>query len=157
MFYSRQNLFKFYILSVRNSCLSSKTCSCRHARNFSSIQHHQSPSSPAAGSHDEPLRILFCGSDSFSCTTLQALHQEYKRLSSNIASIDVVCRQGKPCGRGLKSVRHRKYSLQLRISVLIPRSGYQTGGQYPRFAGASDQDFYWLEGLYLKDDTQALH
>jgi hypothetical protein len=57
--------------------------------------------------HDEPLRILYCGSDAFSCTPLEALHQESQRPASNIASIDVVCREGKPYGRGLKSVRHR--------------------------------------------------
>jgi hypothetical protein len=126
MFYSRRKLSKLYFL---NSCISSKIYSCRDARSFSSIQHYKSPSSSAVRSHDEPLRILFCGSDSFSCTTLQALHQEYQRSSSNIASIDVVCRQGKPCGRGLKSVRHRKHPLRLRISTLMPRSGYQKSGQ----------------------------
>ena len=56
---------------------------------------------------DEPLRILYCGSDAFSCTSLKALHQEAQRSSSNIASIDVVCREGKPYGRGLRVVRHR--------------------------------------------------
>jgi hypothetical protein len=56
---------------------------------------------------DEPLRVLYCGSDSFSCASLKALHRESQLPSSNIASIDVVCREGKPYGRGLKSVRDR--------------------------------------------------
>jgi hypothetical protein len=64
---------------------------------------------------DEPLRILYCGSDRFSCSTLQALHQESQRPSSNIASIDVVCREGKPHGRGLKELRHRMWPTRQKV------------------------------------------
>lgn len=55
---------------------------------------------------NEPLRILFCGSDTFSVANLQKLHARYRVDNSQIASIDVVCRPGKPVGRGLKTVRH---------------------------------------------------
>jgi methionyl-tRNA formyltransferase len=50
----------------------------------------------------EPLRILFCGSDSFSCHSLKALHDEHKRNANLIRSIDVVVRPSKRTGRGNK-------------------------------------------------------
>jgi hypothetical protein len=53
----------------------------------------------------KPLRILFCGSDDFSSASLQALHEEQKRDSQLIRSIDVLCRPGKPYGRSLKTIR----------------------------------------------------
>lgn len=55
---------------------------------------------------NEPLRILFCGSDAFSIASLEKLHRQHEVNKSMIASIDVVCRPGKPVGRGLKTVRH---------------------------------------------------
>ncbi|KFZ19060.1 hypothetical protein V502_03845 [Pseudogymnoascus sp. VKM F-4520 (FW-2644)] len=58
-------------------------------------------SSPAT----KPLRILFCGSDDVSIASLQALCDEQKRDPSSIASIDVLCRPGKPYGRGLRKIR----------------------------------------------------
>lgn len=53
----------------------------------------------------EPLRILFCGSEEFSIASLKALHNEYLKNARNVASIDVVCRPGKPVGRGLKTIQ----------------------------------------------------
>lgn len=53
----------------------------------------------------EPLRILFCGSDEFSCASLDALHQEHGRNPELIQSIDVVVRPSKPTGRGHKILR----------------------------------------------------
>ncbi|KAK2871901.1 hypothetical protein FQN49_002708 [Arthroderma sp. PD_2] len=53
----------------------------------------------------DPLRILFCGSDEFSIASLNALHAERTRDPNTIASIDVVCRPGKPVGRALKTIR----------------------------------------------------
>lgn len=58
----------------------------------------------------EPLRILFCGSDDFSIASLRALHQERKRNPILIASIDVLCRPGKPAGRNLKTIREGTFS-----------------------------------------------
>ena len=55
----------------------------------------------------EPLRILFCGSDDLSVSCLDALHKESCRISSNIRSIEVVCRPAKRVGRGLKSLARR--------------------------------------------------
>lgn len=56
----------------------------------------------------EPLRILFCGSDEFSCAHLQALHEEHLRNPGLIESIDVVVRPGKRTGRGYKKIQHRE-------------------------------------------------
>ncbi|KAI1773516.1 Formyltransferase [Hypoxylon cercidicola] len=54
----------------------------------------------------EPLRILFCGSDEFSCAALEALHREHVRDPELIRSIDVVARPGKRTGRGYKVIQH---------------------------------------------------
>ncbi|KAI1140592.1 Formyltransferase [Hypoxylon sp. FL0543] len=53
----------------------------------------------------DPLRILFCGSDEFSCESLRALHKDMMRLRL-IDSIDVVVRPGKRTGRGYKEIKH---------------------------------------------------
>lgn len=58
----------------------------------------------AASRPSEPLRILFCGSDAFSCASLKALHAEHKENSSLIESLDVMVLPGKRTGRGLKVV-----------------------------------------------------
>ncbi|KAK9791271.1 putative methionyl-tRNA formyltransferase [Seiridium cardinale] len=54
----------------------------------------------------EPLRILFCGSDDFSCANLRALYDEQAKNSGLIGSIDVVVRPGKRVGRGYKKIQH---------------------------------------------------
>ncbi|KAL8953735.1 MAG: hypothetical protein Q9222_000417 [Ikaeria aurantiellina] len=54
--------------------------------------------------HD-PLRILFCGSDEFSITPLEALNSTRRALPSVISSIEVLCRSDKPTGRGYKGFR----------------------------------------------------
>lgn len=67
----------------------------------------------------KPLRILFCGSDAFSCASLVALHNEYQRDREGIASIDVVCRPGKPSGRSMKAIKEGiKASLDYLFLVL---------------------------------------
>ena len=48
-----------------------------------------------SSSAPEPLRILFCGSDDFSCTALQALVGEMKTNPRLIAEIQVVTRPDK--------------------------------------------------------------
>ena len=62
----------------------------------------------------DPLRILFCGSDYFSIESLRRLFDYHQRNKDLISSINVVCRAGKPVGRGLKQIRHGC----LRLSVL---------------------------------------
>ncbi|KAK3359032.1 methionyl-tRNA formyltransferase-like protein [Lasiosphaeria hispida] len=53
----------------------------------------------------DPLRILFCGSDEYSCASLKALYAEHKANQALIKSIDVLVRPAKPTGRGLKKLR----------------------------------------------------
>ncbi|KAG0645833.1 Methionyl-tRNA [Hyphodiscus hymeniophilus] len=57
------------------------------------------------GKSSKPLRILFCGSDEFSSASLRAVYDEQRRDPNLIASIDVMCRPGKPSGRSLKTIR----------------------------------------------------
>ncbi|OCT52169.1 Methionyl-tRNA formyltransferase, mitochondrial [Cladophialophora carrionii] len=54
---------------------------------------------------DDPLRILFCGTDSFSTVSLEALHDHSKTSGSGIISIDVVTRTDKRVGRGRRQLR----------------------------------------------------
>ncbi|KAF6807498.1 formyl transferase [Colletotrichum sojae] len=61
--------------------------------------------SVAAGGASDPLRILFCGSDEFSCAALGALEAEKRRNPGLIESLDVVVRPGKLTGRGMKKIR----------------------------------------------------
>lgn len=58
-----------------------------------------------AGRVSDPLRILFCGSDDFSCAALTALTVEKKRNPALIESLEVVVRPSKLSGRGMKNVR----------------------------------------------------
>ncbi|OHE94137.1 formyl transferase [Colletotrichum orchidophilum] len=70
----------------------------------------------------DPLRILFCGSDDFSCAALSALHAEKKRNPALIESLDVVVRPGKLSGRGMKSVREvplKNLAEQLRLPIYV--------------------------------------
>jgi methionyl-tRNA formyltransferase len=59
----------------------------------------------------KPLRILFCGSDEFASASLKAMHAEQQKDPERIASIDVLCRPGKPSGRGLKFTREGTWSM----------------------------------------------
>ncbi|KAG7289708.1 hypothetical protein NEMBOFW57_006084 [Staphylotrichum longicolle] len=80
------------------------------------------PGMTTASSKSDPLRILFCGSDQFSCTSLQALHDEQQRNGDLIQSIDVVVRPSKPSGRGLKVLREvplRSLAEKLRLPIHI--------------------------------------
>lgn len=52
----------------------------------------------------KPLRILFCGSDDFSVSSLKAVQRERERNPNLIKSIEVLCRPGKPVGRGLNKI-----------------------------------------------------
>jgi len=58
-----------------------------------------------AAKTSDPLRILFCGSDDFSCASLEALHAEHLRNPRLVHSIDVFTRPDKPFGRGRKEAR----------------------------------------------------
>ncbi|KAI1850204.1 hypothetical protein JX266_004062 [Neoarthrinium moseri] len=73
-------------------------------RDRSIAKRFKSNASPPKAS--DPLRILFCGSDEFSCANLRALHAEHVRNPSLVESIDVVVRPGKRVGRGYKKIQH---------------------------------------------------
>jgi methionyl-tRNA formyltransferase len=65
----------------------------------------------------KPLRILFCGSDEFSCESLRAVAEEKKRNPGLIASIDVLCRPGKLSGRGMKTIREGKLLQHSNVAI----------------------------------------
>ncbi|KAF2100952.1 Formyltransferase, partial [Rhizodiscina lignyota] len=78
----------------------------------------------------DPLRILFCGSDSFSIASLNALYDQKSKNHGLISSIDVVCRPGKRVGRGLKEVREvpikqAAQNLELPIHEIDTFTGWQ--------------------------------
>ncbi|KAF7846117.1 hypothetical protein BT93_L5224 [Corymbia citriodora subsp. variegata] len=54
--------------------------------------------------YDIPLRILFCGTDEFSATSLKTLHNYREISDGHIASIDVATKTDKRVGRGLKQI-----------------------------------------------------
>lgn len=56
----------------------------------------------------DPLRILFCGSDAFSCESLHALHREHERNAQLIESLDVMVLPPRRTGRGFKDISEGK-------------------------------------------------
>ncbi|KAK2025291.1 formyl transferase [Colletotrichum zoysiae] len=62
-------------------------------------------SATAGSGVSDPLRILFCGSDDFSCAALDALNAVKEQNPGLIESLDVVVRPGKLSGRGMKKIR----------------------------------------------------
>ncbi|TEA18674.1 Methionyl-tRNA formyltransferase [Colletotrichum sidae] len=74
----------------------------------------------SAKAASDPLRILFCGSDEFSCAALNALNAEKKRDPGLIGSLDVVVRPGKLAGRGMKKIREvplKKLAEELNLPI----------------------------------------
>ncbi|KAL1879891.1 hypothetical protein VTK73DRAFT_6703 [Phialemonium thermophilum] len=84
----------------------------------------------------DPLHILFCGSDEFSCFSLRALHDEKQRNGDLIRSIDVVVRPPKPTGRGNKIVQKSPlHMLAEELSLDIYARDTFTGWQPPQRDG----------------------
>lgn len=53
----------------------------------------------------DPLRILFCGSDAFSCESLRALHCEHVRdQGALVEALDVMVLPPRRTGRGLRQL-----------------------------------------------------
>ncbi|UKZ92094.1 uncharacterized protein TrAFT101_007063 [Trichoderma asperellum] len=52
----------------------------------------------------DPLRVLFCGSDAFSCESLRALHREHEVNRKLIESLDVMVLPPRRTGRGFKEI-----------------------------------------------------
>ncbi|KAF2720758.1 Formyltransferase [Polychaeton citri CBS 116435] len=83
----------------------------------------------------DPLRILYCGSDDFSISSLQALRNLQDAKPEKIASIDVVCRPDKRVGRGLKTVhavpiKHAADRLGLPLHQIDTFTGWTPPGPY---------------------------
>lgn len=80
----------------------------------------------------EPLRILFCGSDEFSCASLRALHKLQADKPKLIKSIDVLVRPGKPAGRGLKRIATGPlFTLAEELGLPIHKRDTFTGWELP--------------------------
>ncbi|SPO06600.1 related to methionyl-tRNA formyltransferase precursor, mitochondrial [Cephalotrichum gorgonifer] len=77
----------------------------------------------------DPLRILFCGSDDFSCAALEALDRERVagRGAGLIESIDVLVRPAKFVGRGYKTLREVAVSFGLFIPPRFLRTAKYGG------------------------------
>lgn len=84
-----------------------------------SIPRHRlfTTTAPSRTKTSAPLRILFCGSEEFSCESLAALHSEHVANSRLVEALDVMVRPAKKTGRGLKQLRHGK----------IPQNCYAEG------------------------------
>ncbi|KAK4191501.1 Methionyl-tRNA formyltransferase [Podospora australis] len=78
----------------------------------------------------DPLRILFCGSDDFSCHSLKALHEEHKTNPSLIESLEVLIPTPKPTGRGLKKLNKAPISTlaeELKLPIhMTDKQGFKT-------------------------------
>lgn len=80
----------------------------------------------------EPLRILFCGSDEFSCASLRALHKLQAAKPKLIKSIDVLVRPGKPAGRGLKRIATGPlFNLAEELGLPVHKRDTFTGWELP--------------------------
>ncbi|KAH7003410.1 formyl transferase [Fusarium venenatum] len=53
----------------------------------------------------DPLRILFCGSDEFSCASLKAVYEEHSQNKGLIESLEVMALPPKRSGRGFSSLK----------------------------------------------------
>ncbi|UNI20541.1 Methionyl-tRNA formyltransferase [Purpureocillium takamizusanense] len=77
-----------------------------HSRPFSSSSpcrcHQQQQQKKRAS---DPLRILFCGSDDFSCASLRALQAERARDPALVSALDVLVLPPRRTGRGFKQLR----------------------------------------------------
>ncbi|KAI1483118.1 Formyltransferase [Daldinia eschscholtzii] len=90
--------------AMRRPVQLSRICNaCRQMRRYSSTT--TSPveeGRKTKAESSDPLNILFCGSDEFSCAALEALEEERLRNPKLIQSISVVARPTKNTGRGNK-------------------------------------------------------
>ncbi|KAL5086099.1 hypothetical protein Trisim1_009587 [Trichoderma cf. simile WF8] len=68
------------------------------------VAQRQCFSSEITARTSDPLRILFCGSDAFSCESLRALHREHERNAQLIESLDVMVLPPRRTGRGFKDI-----------------------------------------------------
>ncbi|KAF5535290.1 methionyl-tRNA formyltransferase [Fusarium mexicanum] len=72
----------------------------------------------------DPLRILFCGSDEFSCASLKALHEEHRHNKNLVESLAVMVLPPRRMGRGFKTLREvpsqNLYRMGLSFGLFVP-------------------------------------
>ncbi|KAM3510483.1 hypothetical protein MY11210_005885 [Beauveria gryllotalpidicola] len=96
-----------FMYSLRRVALSASGV-CQHrvawacARQTTPRSRHFATSQVLAKGVTEPLKILFCGSDRFSCASLRALYEEQLENKGLVEEIEVMVMPGKKVGRGLK-------------------------------------------------------
>jgi methionyl-tRNA formyltransferase len=89
-----------YLRTLRHSANPSRFV--RFDPSLCSLSRFASTETSTQAKVSKPLRILFCGSDTFSAASLRALYAEQQRNPDGIRSIDVMVRPGKRSGRGMK-------------------------------------------------------
>jgi methionyl-tRNA formyltransferase len=123
---------------VLKSCLRGVICSVRPHHRL--IPLAQSRHFSTAGPRD-PIRVLFCGSDAISISSLARLHVESQNFDRKIQSIDVVCRPSKPTGRGLKKIRHPPIKeAAANLGLPVHQIDTFTGWNLPRYADSRQPD-----------------
>lgn len=70
---------------------------------------------PLRKGKSDALRILFCGSDAFSCESLKALHAEHRRNRELVERLEVMVVPPKRVGRGFKQVREGMSSFSVTV------------------------------------------
>ncbi|KAI1806822.1 Formyltransferase [Daldinia bambusicola] len=117
-----------------------RLCSaCLQMRRYSSSTTATAPTTPPVGEvrkskadSSDPLHILFCGSDEFSCAALEALDEERRRNPKLIQSITVVARPTKMTGRGNKQPKAPPIvALVAKLQLPIHRLDTFTGWDMP--------------------------
>ncbi|KAI0387139.1 Formyltransferase [Hypomontagnella monticulosa] len=142
--YTRPNSLSPICTYTRRPTRSPDMCCRRHQmRGYSSGVRKEAKNATAPRTQGEatgrkikkskPLRILFCGSDDFSCASLEALHREHVDNPGLIQSIDVVVRPGKRTGRGLKVIQHPPLrDLATKLGLPIHERDTFTGWDMPK-------------------------
>lgn len=108
-------------------------------RNINTFVIHRRLFSHKTGT-DDPLRILFCGTDDFSKESLRALHKYSQTLESNIDTIHVVTRTDKRVGRGRKQLSIPAIKpLAEKLGLPVHQIDTFTGWQPPAFGDAVNE------------------
>lgn len=107
-------LFSSRCMSIRNDIIITTIMMRPFSRLISApklrvaVAHRRFISSEITAKTSDPLRILFCGSDAFSCESLRALHREHERNAQLIESLDVMVLPPRRTGRGFKDISEGK-------------------------------------------------
>lgn len=97
----------------------------------------------------DPLRILFCGSDEFSCASLKAIYEEKIRNKDLVESLDVMVLPPKRAGRGYKDIREGETRMahgELATELIIAGSAMQGVGGRNGLGDSSARYLYEMGG-----------